>query len=304
MWDMGEGMSEEVLESQQGQPPAASKPPHSGMEAGAPHASEHAHVGTPVSFENHCRNCAVALTEGHAFCANCGQKVIVDRLSVRESLLDFWFTMVRPVFALVRALLVRPGYVARDYVEGKRKRFLGPYAFLSLIVGLASAAYLLSGLKVVHSKGMVLGTASPNTETLNALAMGAAGAFFQRHVNIVILLNTPVLAAYSRLLFRKLSFAEHLVLACYTSGMRSLFTTIIVIPSTLIILRLTGTDSLYCEAAGLLLWFAYFTFAMVQFSRDHRMFSSLKGALAAVLAWVTSQIVLSAITMGFVLSRG
>ncbi len=299
-------MSEEVLESQERQLPAAAQPPPNGTQAGAPHASEHGYVGTPVSSEKHCRNCAVALTEGHPFCAHCGQKVIVDRLSVRESLLDFWFTMVRPVFVLVRALLVRPGYVARDYVEGKRKRFLGPYAFLFLIVGLASATYVLSGFKVLHGKEIVLGTASPNTETLNALAVAAAGDFFQRHVNIVILLDTPLLAAYSRLLFRKfgISFAEHLVLASYTSGMRSLFATIIVIPGSLIILRLTGTDSIYFEAAGLLLWFAYFTFAMVQFSRDHRMLSGLKGVLAAVLAWVTSQIVLSAITMGFVLSHG
>jgi hypothetical protein len=297
-------VSEEVLESQEGQPPAAAQPPPSGTEADAPHASEHGYVGTPVSSEKHCRNCAVALTEGHAFCANCGQKVIVDRLSVRESLLDFWFTMVRPIFVLVRALLVRPGYVSRDYVEGKRKRFLGPYAFLFLIVGLASAVYAFSSLKVVHGKEIAFGATSPSTEALNALAVGAAGDFFQRHVNIVILLNTPLLAAYSRLLFRKygISFAEHLVLASYTSGMRSLFTTIFVIPGSLIILRLTGTDSIYFEAAGLLLWFAYFTFAMVQFSRDHRMLSGLKGVLVAVLAWVTSQVVLSAITMGFVLS--
>jgi len=225
---------------------------------------------------------------------------------VRESLLDFWLTMVRPVFVLVRALLVRPGYVALDYVEGKRKRFLGPYAFLFLIVGLASAAYVLSSFKVLHSKEIVLGTASPNTETLNAAAVAAAHDFFQRHVNIVILLDTPLLAAFSRLLFRKYgkSFAEHLVLASYTSGMRSLFTTVIVIPGSLIILRLTRTDSIYFEAAGLLLWFAYFTFAMVQFSRDHRMLSGLKGVLAAILAWVTSQIMLSAITMGFALSHG
>ena len=299
-------MSEEVLESQEGQPPAAAQPPPSGTEAGAPHASGHWHVGTPVSSENLCRNCDVALTEGHAFCPNCGQKVIVDRLSVRESLLYFWLTMVRPVFVLVRALLVRPGYVARDYVDGKRKRFLGPYAFLFLIVGIVSAAYVLSSFKVLHGKEIVLGTASPNTETLNAVAVAAANNFFQRHVNIVILLETPVLAAFSRLLFRKrgISFAEHLVLASYTSGMRSLFTAIIVIPGSLIILRLTGTESIYFEAAGLLAWFAYFTFAMVQFSRDHRMFSGFKGLLAAILAWVTSQIVLSAITMGFILSHG
>jgi hypothetical protein len=263
-------------------------------------------TSTSVVAENRCRNCDACFAEGHAFCAYCGQKLDVEKLSVRETLRDAWLTMVRPVFVLVRALLVKPGYVARDYVEGKRKRFLGPYAFLFLIVGLASAAYVLSSVKVVYGKGMALGTASPNNETLGAVASDAAGDFFQQHVNIVILLDVPLLAAFSRLLFRKygISFAEHLVLASYTSGMRSLFTTIVVIPGSLIVLRLTGTVSIYVAAASLLLWLAYFTFAMVQFSGDHRMVSGFKGTLAAVLAWVTTQIVISAVTMGFVLFHG
>jgi len=261
------------------------------------------HAPEPVAPKNLCVNCDAEFAAGHVFCAHCGQKLVVDKLSVRESLRDMWLTILRPVLALVRALLVRPGYVARDYVNGKRKRFLGPYAFLFLIVGLASAVIVLSGFKVLHGKELVLGTASPNAEALNAVAVAAVADFLQRHINAVILLDTPLLAAFSRLLFRKKgpSFAEHLVLASYTSGMRSLFTTVIVIPGSFIIFRLTRTDSTYIEAASLLVWFAYFAFAMVQFSRDHRLSSGLKGALAAVLAWASSQIVLSAITMGFVL---
>jgi hypothetical protein len=60
---------------------------------------------------------------------------------------------------------------------------------------------------------------------------------------------------------------------------------------------MTGTDSMFFEVAGLLIWFAYFPFAMVPFSRERRLLSGLKGALAAVLAWVSSQMVFSAITM-------
>jgi len=254
---------------------------------------------------NHCRNCDKELAEGHAFCAYCGQKVAENELSVRQILRGFWSSMVQPVFVLVGALLVRPGSVSRDYVEGKRKRFLGPYAFLFLTVGLTSAAVALSGFQILHGKELALGTGA---DPLNAKAVAATNDVFQGHVNALILLETPLLAAFCRLLFRKdrISFAEHLVLASYTSGMRSLFTTIVVIPISLILFRVFGIDSAYFGMAGLAAWFVYFAFAMTPFSREHGLSAGLKGAAAAVLAWVFSQIVVSAVAMGFILyfSRG
>lgn len=51
------------------------------------------------------------------------------------------------IFALIRALATRPGVVARDFTEGKRKRHFGPFAFLLISVGLASAIILITGVE-------------------------------------------------------------------------------------------------------------------------------------------------------------
>ena len=51
------------------------------------------------------------------------------------------------IFALVRALATRPGTVAREYAAGKRKSHFGPFAFLVITVGLASAIILISGVE-------------------------------------------------------------------------------------------------------------------------------------------------------------
>ncbi len=244
-----------------------------------------------------CVNCDSALSDGHRFCAHCGQKAIVARLTVREIVHDLWHALMhvdRSALALVRMLLSRPGYVARDYVEGKRKRYFGPFAFLVIIVGLASAAISISGVNIVTFKE--LGSHPPSTLVLDALT-----SFFQRHVNVVILLETPLLAAFNRLLFRKdgTNFAEQLVLASYASGMQSLFATVIVIPC-LFIFRLHGTNSVFLQILWSLVWFGYFGLAAAQFSREHSFVSGLKGVLAAALTLGTSQIVSSAIALTFI----
>lgn len=175
------------------------------------------------------------------------------------------------IFSLIRALLTRPGEVARDYVEGRRKRHFGPFAFLVISVGLASAVILVSGV-----------------EWFAPFEHGSAGQLLQRHINLVILLQAPLLAAFCAILFRGegRGFAEHLVLAAYTSGFRALFLALIETP----LLALMGADTADPLLASVYfgLWFAYFAFAASQFYAGHRAWSACKAALAAILGQVVT----------------
>jgi hypothetical protein len=256
--------------------------------------------------QDHCRNCDAQLTQGQVFCAHCGQKAYLNKLTIREIVGDFLHELVhvdRSALSLVRMLLLRPGYVARDYVDGRRKRYFGPFAFLVVIASIAAAAIALSGLVMTASKTVPIGgPPTPTDAARNAAALSAVAIFLQRHINATILLETPLLAAFNRLMFRKdgTNFAEQLVVASYTSGMRSLSTTIIVIPCAFIC-RQTGTDPAFIYITAVLVWFAYFGLAAHQFSPDHGLTAGIKGALAAALTWCASQIVFTLITMGFVM---
>lgn len=95
---------------------------------------------------NKCRNCYADLTLGRAYPATCGQKIVSTRLTLHEVAEDLLHAFVhadRSILSLVRLLLVRPGTVALDYVHGKRNRYFGPFAFLGVIVAVASAAIVL-----------------------------------------------------------------------------------------------------------------------------------------------------------------
>lgn len=235
-----------------------------------------------------CLNCGTRFPDGARFCGACGQRASVSpRITMREIGHDLVHAITHAdhsIFSLIRALLTRPGKVAREYVEGRRKRHFGPFAFLIISVGLASAVILVSGV-----------------EWFAPFGHGDSGQLLQRHINLVILLQAPLLAACCMILFHGegRGFAEHLVLAAYTSGFRALFLALIETP----LLALTGADTADPWMAGVYfgLWFAYFAFAASQFYAGHRAWSACKAVLAAIL----SQLVTIGLLMAFLfLSTG
>jgi hypothetical protein len=76
------------------------------------------------------------------------------------------------------------------------------------------------------------------------------------------------------------SFADHLVLAAYTTGFHALFLALIETP----LLALTRADTTDPVLATVYLgaWFAYFGFACSQFYRGNRAASAFKGFAAGV----------------------
>src|SRR4051812_23988725 len=156
-----------------------------------PHATQHLR----------CCNCSESLPPVQKFCGACGQKAAIGRLTLSDiahDLLHAFIHVDTSIVALVRALITRPGYVARDFVEGKRKRHFGPFAFLVIAVGIATSLTLLLDIRWLQIIGQ------------NELA-----AFLQKHINLLFLVQTPLLALYCKFLFKgaRLFYAEHLILA-------------------------------------------------------------------------------------------
>jgi hypothetical protein len=227
---------------------------------------------------NRCANCDANLARGQEYCAVCGQKDISERLTLHEiarDLIHAVFHVDRSVLSLLRMLLLRPGTVALDYVRGKRKRYFGPFAFLLVVVAAASALVAFTGFHAVV-------TNSPNV----------IAAFLQTHVNLVMLEEVPLLAGITRLVDARggFNFAEHLVLAAYTSGIRILFFMVIVIPGWYL-LQPNGPTAERWYYIYLLVWLVYFGFAASNFFRGNRAASWCKGVAAAVFTWILIQVV-------------
>jgi hypothetical protein len=162
-----------------------------------------------------CKNCDSPLLANWRYCADCGQKAAIPRLTMHEighETLHALLHVDRSVVSLIRALALRPGRVALDYVSGRRKRYYGPFAFLVICVAIASATIALTGFAAVTS------------DVPNAVA-----DFLQHHVNLLFFAQVPILAAACRLLTPRgpFNYAEFLVLVAYSEAMHILFFTVI-----------------------------------------------------------------------------
>ena len=225
---------------------------------------------------NYCQNCGSALARGKNYCSHCGQEARTSRLTLTQLWHDLLHALThvdRSVLSLLRPLLIWPGYVARDYVEGKRKRYFRPLSWLVVIVGLVSAEVVVSGFHVA-----IANNPSP---LLNVL---------QRHVNLVFLFQVPLLALFCRLLFRRDGFnsAEFLVLAAYTVSVRTLFFGVVLVPLSSIF-HPSPTAQVFAAYASFIVWAVYFGFAASQFSTGGRTVASFKGVLAAILTQAATQ---------------
>jgi hypothetical protein len=219
--------------------------------------------------ETRCLNCKTDVDASARFCRLCGQRTDTARLTFVDLMRDLMHTFVNiehGPLAFAWALLTRPGGIAREYVEGKRRRHYGPFATLAVVVGGTALAVNLSGFQALSHDGLPAGP----TELL------------QHHFNLLLLVQLPFLGATCALLLRsaRMTLPEHMVLAAYTFSVRAVMTALLVIFAYV---ESDAAPSVGYFYAFWVAWYVYFGWAASQFYGGSRVRSWIRGVGAAVL---------------------
>ena len=97
------------------------------------------HQVAPLSEEMHeCATCGTHF-EGN-YCPRCGQLAQIGRYSFKKAFLlflDVWGVGNRGMFRSIRDLLLRPGYMIRDYLRGMQMAYFPPFKMLFLLCTLS-----------------------------------------------------------------------------------------------------------------------------------------------------------------------
>jgi hypothetical protein len=109
-----------------------------------------------------CANCGAPLTG--SFCAACGQKAHVHRslVHVGEEILHGVTHFDGKAWTTLPMLVFRPGKLTRDYIEGKRARYIAPVPLFLLVVFLMFFVFSFvkfdgrTPIKLADSSGKVM----------------------------------------------------------------------------------------------------------------------------------------------------
>ena len=104
------------------------------------------------------------------FCPRCGQSASVKHFSLKQAIdlfLDVWDVNNRSVFRTMRDMLLRPGYMIRDYLNGMQAGYCSPFKMF----------FLLATLSLLVENGFFYNpeAASDNTDIVSEMEAAAKG---------------------------------------------------------------------------------------------------------------------------------
>jgi hypothetical protein len=169
-----------------------------------------------------CLNCKQPIVEDAHFCHHCGAKVVRERLTLWGFFAQLGQTVFNTdssIWRTIGHLSYAPGRVCRGYIEGVRKRYLRPVAYLFFVASLYGLTLLLSDgdIRYFH-EDVALGFTSYDDAT--GLSEEERIRQLRPLALMFILLSIPILSLISRLIYRRAGFnlAEHLVINAYYMG--------------------------------------------------------------------------------------
>lgn len=92
-----------------------------------------------------CLNCGHPLDISDKYCPNCSQANSTKKLTLKDFFDEFFSNIISydsKLLKTLKALLLRPGSITRDYINGKRVTYTNPFRFL---LSLAIIYFLLMG---------------------------------------------------------------------------------------------------------------------------------------------------------------
>lgn len=212
------------------------------------------HQVAPLSDEHHeCATCGTHF-EGN-YCPRCGQSARIGRYSFKKAFLlflDVWGIGNRGMFRSLRDLILRPGYMIRDYLRGMQMAYFPPFKLFFLLIALwllVDTGMNIQGInrdkqnkqeteeilsKVVTDK--IPQEEDEKDREFDAKVSGKIDTFFDTHSSAVILASLLLFSLPLYLLFRHspaipdLRFSECFVAMVYITDMIIIYN---IIPSLL-----------------------------------------------------------------------
>ena len=213
------------------------------------------HVAPMSKAETDCPTCHTHYAGN--YCPRCGQSAKVSRFSIKSALLNFidvWGMGNRGMYHSLRDLILRPGYMIRDYLDGMRMAYFPPFKMLFILTTFSLIVNYGFNIKRTtydeHRQDALIHvdqTAANDKESkeIGHKAFRLINNFQQKYPNMASLLTVVLMSVFLFPFFRRmktrtdLRYTELLVAMIYSANMMTLYEIVIMffcLPSSLYIL--------------------------------------------------------------------
>lgn len=233
-----------------------------------------------MTHDSTCKNCGAALSGN--FCANCGQKSEIHRVTFGHFAHEFFHAFThtdKGILLLMKELITRPGQVAREYLDGKRKKYFNPLTFLIIL----SSLYVLFGQKTGYFEALSTGNKGGGYTGQGKEIYIEAMGIMDEQGKIVSLFLMPVLISFFTWIFfyrSKNNLAENLVLNSMVLGQVYLTRICIFIPAFVLF---PSIPIYYNDGLFHLVMLVYLATAYRQFFRNNIFITILKVIFIIIL---------------------
>ena len=242
---------------------------------------------------NPCKNCGQTTTA--AYCEKCGQRSSVHKVTFRETIQDLadnLFSISAPLPRTVNTLILKPGLLFREYLEGKRKKYYKPISFFIL----ATILFLFFRW-LVDFDPFIEANTQADPQVPGSEKFFAAGKYMFQNINNLLFILVLTMALFLKLFFyRNYSLAEYVAVAFYLTGFYSLLAIINPLIYKFISPRI--------QFVAMLIMGIYFVYAMISFFEKRPVLTGLKSVFVYILAYVFYVILAFLFSFVIVVIRG
>ena len=211
----------------------------------------------PLSQEAHdCPTCGTHF-EGN-YCPRCGQSAMIGRYSFKKAFLlflDVWGLGNRGMFRTLRDLILRPGYMIRDYLQGMQMAYFPPFKMFFLLTALSILVDTSLNIKMENRTQVVYEQITQNMnqalkekiqnaeedtqqaiekgqEATNDLSQGIYD-WVMKHISVVMIVLLLLLSGPLYLFFRKspaypdIKYSEFFVTMVYITNMLAIYSIVL-----------------------------------------------------------------------------
>jgi hypothetical protein len=203
----------------------------------------------PLSEDKHvCTTCGTQY-EGN-YCPRCGQSSKIGRYSFKNAFLlflDVWGLGNRGMFRTIRDLILRPGYMIRDYLQGMQMAYFPPFKLFFLLIALSllveSGLNIKGANRFEESMEMFDKIEQENTQQVDEVGKQVTSDFLKQtreatiwinnHMTIVLLVLLLLFSGPLYLFFRHcpnlpdMRFSEFFVAIIYFTDMWNIYSIIV-----------------------------------------------------------------------------